>query len=478
MDVGEQPTVAIVGGGLAGLAAAAVLCERGFDVELFEARRALGGRAGSFRDPATGEVVDHCQHVGMGCCTNLLDFCRRTEVEQLFECHRRLHFFGPDGRQCDLRGVRWLPAPLHLAPSLLRLGYLTWRERIGIGLALLRLARTPSEDRAGNPTIGHWLRDQRQSERAIERFWSVVLVSALGESLDRASLSAARKVFVDGFLVNRRAYELYIPTVPLGELYGERLSGWLRQRGVALHLGQAVRQVDQSNGRIALSWADGGARSFDYVVLAAAWRRVGELLSPTIAAQIPAVQSFDQIGSAPITGVHLWLDRRITPLPHAVLVGRLSQWLFYRGERQLPDNHDPDVRQAPAHYYQVVISAAHDLATRDRDDVLREVMSDLQAVWPNARDATLRHWRMVTQRDAVFSVRPGLDQLRPAQQTPIPNLFLAGDWTATTWPATMEGAVRSGYLASEAILRASGRPEGIIMQALSRGWFVRCLMSG
>lgn len=446
------PSVAIVGGGLAGLAAAAELCERGLRVELFEARRKIGGRAGSFVDPATGETVDHCQHVAMGCCTQFVDFCRRTGVADLLRWHDTLHFFGPDGRRYDLRGTRWLPAPLHLAPSLLKLGYLSWRERLLVGLALLQLAREkPPTSQARRlsdevePTTGDWLRRHSQTQRAIDRFWSVVLVSALGETVDRASLWAARKVFVDGFMSNRTAYHIAVPTVPLSELY-DRIADWLRSRGTIIHVESPIARVTGTAARATgVELADGSLRPFDFVIVAVPWRRVSSLFHADMAAAIPEFQTLDQIESSPISSLHLWFDRPITDLPHAVLVGCLSQWLFNRGPTPSPRSDET------WHAYQVVISASRELAIYSREEVLRKVVEELRLIWPVAISAQVRHWRLVTEHDAVFSYRPGFDGLRPPQQTPIANLALAGDWTATDWPATMESAVRSGYLAAKSL---------------------------
>ena len=157
---------------------------------------------------------------------------------------------------------------------------------------------------------------------------------------------------------------------------------------------------------------------------------------------------------------HVQIDRPITDLPHAVLVGRLSQWIFARAG---------GTGSGGDCYYQVVISASRDLAGRDRESVQTEVLADLQAVFPAARGGRLSRWQMLTERDAVFSVRPGLDAQRPPQQTSLPGLFLAGDWTRTGWPATMEGAVRSGYLAAEAMLASLGQPERILVADLGRG---------
>jgi uncharacterized protein with NAD-binding domain and iron-sulfur cluster len=516
--------VAIIGGGLAGLAAAVAARQAGLDVELFEARRRLGGRAGSFQDPASGEIVDHCQHVSMGCCTNLADFCRRTGIDACFRRHRRLTFIGPDGRPHALAAA-WLPAPLHLLPGLLRLGYLSLADRWRVVRALVRLARwqpvggddmTHGSSRlwsglapaatpvgaGGDMPIGSWLFQQGQSQEAVERFWSVVLVSALGETLDRASLAAAQKVFVDGFLAHRRAYELLVPDAPLSEIYDQRLAAWLSAAGVRLHLGARVRRIEGDASRAAgLVLDDGPARPFYFFILAVPWRTAADLLSPPLRAALPAVEAARQFPAAPITAVHLWFDRPIMPWEHAVLVGRLGQWVFHvsgtdiegacrerplwrsavRGKTPLPVPGTPqrafptDASSSPEHYYQVVISGSHRLEGRDRQEIVDEVCQELQALWPRAREATRLRWRVVTQPEAVFSYRPGLDAQRPSQRTPVSNFLLAGDWTRTGWPATMEGAVRSGYLAVEGLLQALGRPSSLLVPDLPRSLLCRWL---
>ena len=462
----QDPSVAsvgIVGGGLAGLSAAVALAERGLRVELFEARRCLGGRATSFERPATGEVLDNCQHVAMGCCTNFADFCRRAGIADSFTDYDRLYFFAPDGERYDLRATKWLPAPLHLAPALLRLGYLSLRERVGIGLALRRLARTRPQE-TNEPSIGEWLRRTGQSEQAIRRFWEIVLVSALGESLEHASLSAARKVFVDGFLRARKSFHVQVPSVPLQELY-DRVQAWLEARGTMVHLAATVSGIETrgDSGKVCLA-VDGARRDFDSCVVALPWRRVGRVLPPQLQALADAST---QIQSSPITSLHLWFDRQITDLPHAVFVDRVSQWIFARSAQaanavKSGDNGD--------YYYQVVISASRDLATRDRAEVLEDVLNDLTSTFPNATDAQLLRWQMITEQHAVFSVRSGIDEVRPAQRTSLPNLVVAGDWTRTGWPATMEGAVRSGYLAAETVLEYCGQPSSVIVPDLQVSW--------
>ncbi len=507
----DIPRIAIIGGGLAGLAAAVALAGRGLSIEAFEAKRRLGGRAGSYLDRESGELIDHCQHVAMGCCTNYLDFCRRTGVADCFDRHAALHFFGPDGQRSDFRPAAWLPAPLHLAPTLLRLNHLSLGDKLAIARAQLRLMRGTTRKGSGvfggnrssivesvsppmtpdplapEPTVLDWLRNQRQPDRAIERFWQVVLVSALGESLDRASLTAARKVFLDGFLAHPNACHVLVPRVSLGELYDRRVAGWLIQRGVQIHLESPARRIEPASTssqlllRIAARTdpAAEHVQVFDHAVLAVPWRQAADLVAPELRDRVPPLAAAAEFDGAPITSLHLWFDRPITDLPHAVLVGRLSQWVFRRTDLQsVRDMGVADGRIANPSYYQVVISASHDLAGRPRETVRDEVLADLQSVFPAAGDAQLVRWQMITEQDAVFSYRPGLDELRPPQATPIPNLFLAGDWTRTGWPATMEGTVRSGYLASEALLAQIGRPQQLLAPDLPRGWLVKLLGAG
>ena len=460
-----SPRVAIVGGGLAGLAAAAALCQRGFRVELFEAKRRLGGRAGSFLDKATGELFDHCQHVAMGCCTNFLDFCRQTGIHDLLATTDTLHFIGPDGECCRFQAARWLPAPLHLFGALQQLRYLSPADRRAIASGLLQLGRATRKD--NSLTIGAWLDQQRQPPVAIELFWKAVLVSALGESLDRASLTAARKVFVDGFLNHPRAYHLHIPRRSLAELYDQRVADWLRRRGVAIHLETPVQHIALDDEAQLLVNVQGSQQPFDIVIAALPWRGLPPLLSPPLGpALAPQMDAVARMQSAPISSVHLWFDRRITELPHVVIVGRLSQWLFVRE----PAAAGNDSSLNSGFYHQVVISASRELAGRDRTEIVREVCGDLSAIFPLAREARLLRSALLTEPEAVFSVTPASEALRPSQRTSIPGLILAGDWTSTGWPATMEGAVRSGYLAAQAALGATNRRNQILVPDLPRGW--------
>jgi squalene-associated FAD-dependent desaturase len=453
--------LAVIGGGLAGMAAAAAAVQHGFKVELFEQSGRLGGRASSFEESWNGRTIDHCRHAAMGCCTNFLDFCRRTGVEDCFQRHKTLHFLGPDDRQYDFAAVGWLPAPFHLLPGLFRLQFLSLRERWSVIRTLNKLVRLKISETNERQTIGEWLRGQGQSEAALERFWSGIVTGALAETVDFASLTAAKKVFSDGFAASRNAYELILPRFPLDEIFNRRVPGWLERQGVRIHRHAHVTRIDiDEHGIFTLTLADGRVFNYQDILFATPYWEVDKLLFSKT--KTPSWQSVMQsFQPAAITAVHLWFDRPITPLPHAILVGKLSQWLF--NDNVLDDAKEPifqnDVLEfnKPARkdfYYQVVISASHRLVKQDNERLLQTVHNELKSIFPEAREAKLLHSRIVVMPRAVFSMPPGLENLRPPQQTSIPHLFLAGDWTATGWPGTMEGAVRSGYLAVERLLQA------------------------
>lgn len=462
--------VIVVGGGLAGLAAAHGLLDNCFQPTLIETKQSLGGRAGSYRDADSGELVDHCQHVAMGCCTNFLHLCKATGCSELLERHRRLYFFSSDGQRSDFAAASWLPAPLHLAPALLGMQHLGWRDKYCISRAMFALMRMKSSCSELNRSTLEWLCGQKQTAVAIERFWKVVLISALADALDNIPLAAARKVFVDGFLANRAAADVLIPRASLGELYDQQIAKWLQREGVAIQMGESAKHISHTADNKIKLQTSAGEYVADCVVLAVPWRHVTDLLDVSLASAIPLLPNLAKIQSSPISSVHLWTDRPIMRLPHAVLIDRLSQWVFAR----------EDLNTAEGHYYQVVISASRELSGRPKQSVVEEVWNDLQAVFPDARNAHLRNSKLITQREAVFCETSNGQVLpRLPQKTNHPGLVLAGDWTDTGWPATMEGAVRSGYLAADQVhynLRPHDRSNRIPCPDLPRGWLARFLI--
>jgi squalene-associated FAD-dependent desaturase len=455
----DPPRVVIVGGGLAGLAAAVALRGAGVKLTLLESRPRLGGRASSFTDPVTGELVDNCQHVSMGCCTNLADFCRRVGTDNLFRRVPEILFLDPEGRLSRWKADR-LWAPLHLTRSFLSSRFLTAAEKLRVawGLARLRFAAA-GEAR----TFAEWLQAHGQTARTIDRFWATVLVSALNERLDRVDVGQARKVFLDGFLRNRGGYALEVPTVPLGELYGERLEAWLAGHSVEVRLRAGARRVviDEERAVAGVEQRNGEVVPADFVVLAVPFDRVGDLVPESARERISALALAKAMDSTPITGIHLWLDREVCPHQHVVVIGRTIQWVF--NHTALQGRREP---VGGGQYLQLVVSAAYDLVDKPKGEILEIALCDLRAMWPAARQARVERWWVVTEHGATFSVRPGIDAKRPRARTEIDGLFLAGDWTATGWPATMEGAVRSGYAAAEQLLVNLDRPTRILVDEL------------
>jgi squalene-associated FAD-dependent desaturase len=440
----------VIGGGLAGLAAAAALAPRGFAVTLVEARNRLGGRAGSFQDAASGQLVDACQHVSMGCCTNLAHFCRRLGIAHLMRPQPCLYFLTPDRRLSRMRADAW-PAPLHLLRSFVAAHYLNAGEKLRVAWGLACLHRA---DPADDPPFLDWLLHHRQTPRTVSRFWGLVLTSALNETPERIGLRYARKVFVDGFLRHRRGFEVELPVVPLGRLYGVELQAWLEGHGVRLLFQQGARALRVAGPRVAgVELRHGGVLEADWYVAALPFDRLLDLLPGDLIEAEPYFGDLRRLETSPITSVHLWLDRPTLDLPHVVLIDGVGQWVFNRGET------------APGeHYVQVVVSAARQFRGLSHDEVQRRVLDELRQLLPAAREAVLRRARVVTEHAATFSAVPGVDRWRPPQASPLENMLVAGDWTATGWPATMEGAVRSGYLAAEALLRRVG-VEATLVQA-------------
>ncbi|MGL4423291.1 MAG: hydroxysqualene dehydroxylase HpnE [Gemmataceae bacterium] len=432
--------VVIVGAGLAGLSAAVALASRGFAITLLDARPRLGGRASSFTDPSSGQTIDACQHVSMRCCTNLRHFLQLVGADHLLQAEPTLYFYTPDGRESRF-GADPYPAPLHLSRAFASAHYLTAAEKLRVAWGLFQLLRLAPE--ADAPLLP-WLQQHRQTPRTIDRFWGIVLVSALNESIDRVGTKYARKVFRDGFLRHRDAYIVDVPRGPLAELYGEPLQRFFQSHAVTVHENTGVRQVLPGTGVLL---RDGRTLEADEVILAVPFDRVADLLPADLLA-LPFVTKLQQLTPSPITSVHLWFESEqpLMPRPHAVLLEGLGQWVFAR----------------PGGYLQVVVSAARLFRGQPRATILQDVHAELARLFPNVRSARLLRSRVVTEHTATFSAVPGVDELRPEQETPVPGLTLAGDYTRTGWPATMEGAVRSGRLAAEVLLRRAGRPEALI----------------
>ncbi len=440
-DNSQRPTVAVIGGGLAGLSAGSALADAGYRVELFERRPYLGGRASSYELPGTGEVVDNCQHVLLGCCTNLIDFYRRLGVEQQIRWYDEITFILPGGKLSTLKPGA-LPAPMHAASSFLQSSVLDLKDKLSISRAMLALV--PSLPKDNGESFQAWLERHGQTKQAIERFWGPVLVSALNEELDRVSVPYAALVFRDSFLKSAEAGRMGLPAVPLSELYGTA-ADYIEARGGKVHLRAPVESMRYEADRVCFLVGGEEIRP-DYVILATPFNGVEKILpdAPELASLRAQAGSF---ASSPITGIHLWFDREITALEHAVLLERTIQWMFHKSKILAARRGGAE----KGSYLELVVSSSKTLVDKPRGEIIDLAVRELAEFFPLVREATLTKATVIKEVHATFSPAPGSDAFRPSHVSPWPRLFLAGDWTATGWPATMEGAVRSGYGAAEAL---------------------------
>jgi squalene-associated FAD-dependent desaturase len=469
------PAVAVIGGGLAGMSAAMHLARHGCRVTLFESKSRLGGRVGSFMD-ASGQWIDYCQHVSMRCCEAFGQWIDDTGQRPFWTEQSKLHFVSQKGRTISVSA--WpLPAPLHLAGLLLHWPQLGVIDRFRVGIGLRRLLKLRSTDINPNMLAVDWLRVNGQTERCIQNFWATILVSALGEQVSRVTLSATRKVLVDGFANQRHAFHLLVPNRPLSHLILDCAVPTLSQMGVTLELNTAIKHVSQlASGGIEVFTARtsvqnndrssdlelNSRRTYDAVISAVPWSKLNVMMSDSNCSEL--IAPANQLESSPITGIHTWWDRAWLEAPHAILIDRLCQWVFPAPQSESATDAAPaNPNLSQEYYYQIVISGSRDIPKGDSEALLKMVKQDLADVFPAAAVATLLRGKVVTDPNAVFSVSPGHHDARLNVSTLEANgIWLAGDWCQTGWPATMEGATLSGGQAAAALLRAFQRPAQIV----------------
>ena len=447
----ERPSVAIAGGGLAGLSAACDLVDAGFRVTLLEKRPFLGGRAYSYRDRSSGIEVDNGQHVFLGCCTEYIGFLKRLGVYRNAHLQKRLRVRVIDkvwGRSV-LRSSA-LPVPLHLLPSLLRFRSLSPAEKLlaGYGFAQVR-----SLDRARHPelddiTFAEWLRRRRQSPNAIRSLWNLIIQPTLNEDISTVSADLALMVFQEGFLRSRNGANVGWAKVGLTSLLGEAARRYIEERGGEVRTGAALSGVEAEGGAVSGMMTEAGPLTADVYLLAVPPEKLLSLLPASLrrdAFFAPA----SRIQRSPIVNVHLWYDRQVWDGDFAAFLNTPLQWAFNKSRLW--------GQEGEGQYIDISLSGAHHFAAIPAAETIQLFTKEMQALFPAARGARLKRALVVKQRDATFAPLPGIRALRLSQQTPLSNLFLAGDWTDTGWPATMESAVRSGRLAARAAVRAAGR---------------------
>jgi zeta-carotene desaturase len=457
--------VIVVGAGAAGLAAASALSTTGAKVAVLERKPYVGGRAYSYEHPALGEVVD-CQHVLLGCCTNLVHLLEQSGASDSVRWFDELTFLETNGRVSRIKpGL--LPPPMHASMSFLTAPMLGLADKAGIARGLMEFLRGYPQD--DTESVEMWLKRTSQTQRAIRHFWEPVLVGSLNDSFSRCSLKYAGQVFYESFLKTAEGGRLGIPSVPLSELYGA-VADAAASHGAEIVLRAGVETIARRGDGWTVQ-AGGIEYSAKSLVLAVPFEQLQKLLPqlPDDATRLDLQGKLANFVHAPITTVHLWWDRAITELDHAVLLDTGIQWIFNKARIR---NWTPEQLQQRGHYVELVISASAGELHQERDEIIQSALRELEMFFPRVREAKLLKSGVLKEARATFSVLPGLDAHRPVARTAWPGLYLAGDWTRTGWPSTMEGGVRSGYLAAEAIAGKSFLQDDLpatgLMQALSR----------
>ncbi|SCF71324.1 hydroxysqualene dehydroxylase HpnE [Streptomyces sp. Ncost-T10-10d] len=448
-DAPRSSRAVVIGGGLAGITAALRLADAGLDVTLLEGRPRLGGLAFSFR---RGELtVDNGQHVYLRCCTAYRWFLDRVDGTRLAPLQNRLDVPVLDvGRPAGPRLGRLrrnaLPVPFHLAAGLAGYPHLSLSERAGVGRAALALGRLDPDDPALDAVdFGSWLARHGQSPRTIEALWDLVGVATLNATAPNASLALAAKVFKTGLLSEPGAADIGWASVPLGEVHDTLARKALDSAGVRTELRTKASSITRAEDGCWIVDTGGERIEADTVVLAVPQRETHDLL-PEGALDEP--ERLLDIGTSPILNVHVVYDRKVLRRPFFAALGSPVQWVF--------DRTDASGLTGPGQYLALSQSAADEEIDLPVAELRKRYLPELERLLPAARGAGIRDFFVTRERTATFAPAPGVGRLRPGARTRTPGLSLAGAWTATGWPATLEGAVRSGFSAADAALRTLG----------------------
>jgi squalene-associated FAD-dependent desaturase len=439
--------VCVVGGGLAGLAAACELADLGYEVTLLERRPWLGGKAYSFVDDETGAAVDNGQHVFLECTPAYRDFLRKLGTLHLTKRQERLRMpvFDADGRRSDLSAAP-LPVPLHALPSFLRYRHLSWHDKLSVARTMVAIHRLPSPLPFDlmNVTFADWLRRRGASGTAIRNFWDLIVIPTLNCRSDEAAADQALFVFKEGLLQSSRSAAVGIPVAGLSELHAEPARRYIEERG-RIETRAGVDAIEVEGGLVTAVVVGGERRSFDRYVSALPPRQLYDLLPQEWQSQ-PPFSSLAAFETAPIVNLHLWYDGPVADFDFAAFTGCDLQWLFNRSRIA----GETDGRE----HLVVSLSAAERYVEMDKRQLLALLLPQIERALPAARGRHVVQSILIKEPDATFKPLPGV--LRPGPKTPLTNLFLAGAYTDTGWPATMESAVRSGNKAAAALHAAYG----------------------
>ncbi len=439
----------VIGGGLAGLSAACSLADRGITVTLIERRNYLGGRAFSFSDPETGLELDNGQHVFLRCCTAYIDFLKKIDAFQqtTLQSSLRVTVVDTSGGRSVLASTRFLPAPLDLLPSLIRYRHLGRMDRMRVMWGMVSLRRTDRQrerEHLESISFRDWLMNRGQNDATVAAFWELIALPILNDTVDSASAFMGIMAFQDSLLAGKGMADMGYSRVGLSRLVTDGARRYIEDRGGRLLMGQRVTNVlGVAKGKISGIVVGKETIHADAVICATPWDGVEQLLGADGAETPNPAIAPPLLEWAPIVGLHIGYDRSVMTEPFLTVVESPIQWVFNHSLL-----HDA---AATGSRLLVSISAAWREAKMSADQLRQMVMGELRPALPKTIDAQMTFFRVVKQPHATFRCLPGAQMQRPPQTTALPGLFLAGDWTQTGWPATMESAVRSGVMAAEAV---------------------------
>ncbi|MDR3234427.1 MAG: hydroxysqualene dehydroxylase HpnE [Planctomycetaceae bacterium] len=438
-----KSSTAVIGGGLAGIAAAAAAIKRGDTVMLFERSGVLGGRLASVFDSRIQEYLDVGQHLFCDCCSNLIAVHQSLGLNRFFKTYASMPFAAVDGKRWAMKPVRWLPKPLQFLPAVLRMPFVPFFQRLAAG----RLLNTFINGKNLSGSLADFLASHKASPEGVTNVWKPLILGALCETLEYAAAAAAQNVFRRFFAGGN---VIYLPLVPLRLIYNDAASDALRNKGVSLRVHCRVKRLHwRGTGgqqRItSLELADGRTETFDRYILAVPFSRLGNILRASDLEEYDKTLGLDRFELGTITTAHLYFDRPLLPdaLPLSVLTGGCGQFLCR--PKLVPNTF--------GYYHTAVISASHRLLTEaeisvtGKELLVGRIVEQLRRTF-GIPDLTVRYSRISTNFEAVFSPAPAVFSSRPPSSTPFSNLTLAGDWTQTDYPSTMEGAVQSGIRAA------------------------------
>ena len=441
--------VVVIGGGLSGLAAAVQLVSNKYSVTLLEQSPKLGGRCYSYVDEKTGDVVDNGQHVLLGAYHDVLRYLDIIGTKQFlkYEPSLKLPFHHPEKGFADFQFSSF-PKPFDIAIGMLKFKLLSFGDRrrmLDVGQYLNKW-NSGVESSLADLTVDQWLKKLNQSDEACRTFWNPVAISVMNDLPEYSSALLFARAMRTAFFGTRSDSAVLIPTIGQTELYVDNAVEFIRKRNGNIQTNTEVTGLMIQNGKVeGVRLQNGESVSSKSVIAAIPYFALERLIPKEYQKQVP-FYFLSNFSSAPIISIHLWFDTECMEQEFVGVVGKSIQWIFNR--RKIIQGNKP-----AGGYISCVISGAYDFIEFSKEKLVEIALNDIQSMYPESKKSKLIHSVVIKEKRATLSNTGTMNSFRPDARTPVGNFYLAGDWTATGFPATIEGAVKSGFTASELVLK-------------------------